>query len=53
MTLVKKILGSVKIKKVKHSKYAIDLSTLNIEGKKTSVYAANPELKSNVRLVKR
>ncbi len=53
MTLIKKILGSVKVKKVKQSKYAIDLSTLTIEDKKPSVYASNPALKSNVRLVKR
>jgi hypothetical protein len=53
MSLLKNIISSARVKKVKRSKHAISADGLVIEGKKGSVYAANPQLKSNVRLVKR
>jgi SET domain-containing protein len=53
MSLLKEILNSAKVKKVKRSKHEVSIDTLVIDGKKSSVYASNPKLKSNVRLVKR
>ncbi|MDI9339075.1 MAG: hypothetical protein QM534_00785 [Sediminibacterium sp.] len=41
------------VQKVKRSKFAVKSSEIIIEDKKTSVYGANPDLKSNVKIVKR